>query len=56
MPRGGKQKRPAKHANVLGHARDCLAKSRYLDTRHAAKRKEELEITILEIRQAIDAG
>ena len=56
MPRGGEQRRPAKHPNVLRHARDCLANGRYLDTRHAAERKEKREITLLEVRQVIEAG
>ena len=57
MSRGGKrkQRRPGKDPDVLGHARKCLASGDYLDTRHGAERKEEREITLLEIQEVIRA-
>ena len=56
MPRGGKQRRPGKDPDVLGHARKCLASGDYLDTRHGAERKQERKITLLEIQEVILSG
>ena len=48
--------RPAKHADVLGLARRCLEEGRYRDTRHATKRREEREITVMEVRYVLLNG
>jgi len=57
--RVGKQpgtKRPAKHPDVLGLARVCLGKGRYRDTRHGGDRRQEREITLMEIKAVIGSG
>ena len=41
---------------MLGYARKCLASGNYLDTRHGAERKEEREITLLEVQEVILNG
>ncbi len=48
--------RPAKLENVLSLARARLAEGRYRDTRHATERKRERSVTLLEVRQIIEAG
>ena len=56
MVRGGKRRRPAKDSDVLGHARQCLASGKYLDTRHIDERKEQREISVLEVKDIILKG
>jgi hypothetical protein len=56
MARGGKPKRPKKHENVLLLVRTAFANGKYRDTRHARERKEERQISLLEIKQIVERG
>lgn len=56
MAKGGRQKRPGKHDNVLILVRAAIAKGNYRDTRHASQRKAERQISLLEIIQVIQRG
>jgi hypothetical protein len=56
MARGGRPKRARKHENVLLVVRAAFAGGKYRDTRHAAERKAERQISILEIRQVVERG
>lgn len=56
MGREGKRPRPGKYPDVLPRARERMREGRYRDTRHAAERKQERDITILEVRQVVDSG
>lgn len=59
IPLVGKQsgpKKPAKHPDVLGLARLSLEKGRYRDTRHVVDRRQEREITLMEIKAVIGSG
>jgi len=45
-----------KHPDALGLARFCLEKGRYRDTRHVLERRQEREITLMEIKAVIGNG
>ena len=49
-------KRPGKREKVLESARACLAAGRYRDTRHATERRQEREVTIMELKYVIQNG
>ncbi len=48
--------RPAKIADLLREVRRCIEPGRYLDTRHAAARQAERDITRPEILQVLRHG
>ena len=49
-------KRPAKVEDVLALVRSHVEHGTYRDTRHAAQRKEERDITLLEILHVLKRG
>lgn len=51
-----KAEHPAKLMDVLSRAQARLTEGRYRDTRHATQRKQERSVTLLEVRQVIEAG
>ena len=48
--------RPAKMANLTKVVRQCMEQGRYLDTFHGSGRKEEREISLLEIKHVLLRG
>jgi len=48
--------RPGKREKVLEIARDCVAAGRYRDTRHARDRRQERQITLMEVKHVILTG
>jgi hypothetical protein len=50
------QKRPPKLSAPLDLARDCIKKGDYRDSRHASGRKDEREITLLEVIEVMNGG
>jgi hypothetical protein len=50
------KKYPPKHKDVLKEIGNCLETGRYLDTRHATKRKEERLITLPEVLHVLRQG
>ena len=51
-----RRKNPPKHQDVLEEIRNCLSSGRYLDTRHARKRKEERAISLPEVLYVLGNG
>lgn len=49
-------KRPGKREKVLESARACLAAGLYRDTRHAADRRQQREVTLMELKYVIQNG
>lgn len=49
-------KRPEKHRDLLERLRERLTDGRFRDTRHAAERKRERGISLLEVRQVCESG
>ncbi len=48
--------RPKKHENVTGRIRDLAAQGKYLETRHAAQRMRERQITRMEVQYVLKTG
>ncbi len=51
-----RKKHPPKHRDVLGEIQSCLESGRYLDTRHARKRREERVISLPEVLHVLRDG